>query len=132
MHAHTIYVDSFDLGQFWNVPVRITPFSQFPGETLRNANNNEADFYVATIESIDPPQPRSFTGRIIDLTWLLEEGPCLYVGDVQAGGPIREVDLPSNVNDGVIQSISQTYMVSGPFDDNFMFGKFDQSICVGL
>jgi hypothetical protein len=123
-------MDFFNVGQFWSVPVQITPFSDVPNETLRDVNSDEADYYVATVASTISPKPRSFSGRIINLTWQLEEGPCLYVGDVQAG-PVREIDYPSKVNDGVIEGSYTQYRVSGPFDGDFTFGEFDQSICMG-
>jgi hypothetical protein len=108
------------------VPVKITPLTE-TSETLRDPSSDRADYYVATLES--GSKPRSYTGLIVDLTWLLEEGPCLYVGDVQAG-PIREVSPTSNINGGVVESFYFRYIVSGPFKDDFMFGKFDESICM--
>jgi hypothetical protein len=112
--------------------VRIAGFSGFAGETLRDVNSATSHYLVATIASTIPSPSRSFTGRIMDLTWLGEEGPCLYVGDSHAAGPIRAVNLPSKVNDDVIEGAfsKTTYRVSGPFDDNFIFGMFDQSMCV--
>jgi hypothetical protein len=117
------------------VPVQITPFSLFPDETLRDPSSDVTKYFVATIASTIPSPSRSFTGPIRDFTWLSEESPCLYVGDVQAFR-IREVNAitrantPTKVNDGVIEFFFTEYIVSGPFEDDFMFGMFDPSMCM--
>jgi hypothetical protein len=108
--------------------VRITPFSQFSGETLTDASSDITQYFVATIASTIPSPSRSFTGPINPLTWLREEGPCLYMGDSQAFRA-GEISFPSDVNDGVIEAIDVTYMVSGPFDDPVIFGMFDENMC---
>ena len=68
---------------------------------------------------------RSLTGILSQLTWDLEEGPCLYVGDIQ-GSYIREIEEP---NDGVIEGLYSDYRVSGRFVEDFVFGSFDEEKC---
>jgi hypothetical protein len=108
---------------------------------MRDPSSDITQYYVATIASTIPSPSRSFTGLIVDKTnyklswpWLVEDGPCLFVGGSQADS-IREVNAlskantPSKVNDNVIESFFLRYIVSGPFNDDFMFGMFDQSMC---
>ena len=80
------------------------------------------DRYILNFPSLD----RSFTGRLHHLTWEFEEGPCLYVGNRQAGH-IYEVTDP---NDGVIEELYSDYKVSSAFsEENYAFGLFDENRC---
>lgn len=109
------------LGQFWNVPVGVTPYT---GQ-LRSGEQSQGRFVL----NLTTPgsEPRSFTGWLYNLTWEFEEGPCLYVGNRQAG-PIYEVRNP---NDEVIASLYSDYRVQSAFsEENYDFGMFDESRCV--
>ena len=70
-------------------------------------------------------EPRVFTGFFYPLTWDFKEGPCLYVGNRQAG-PIAEVDDP---NDSVIEGTYSDYLVAGAFVTDFEFGLFNEDQC---
>ena len=68
---------------------------------------------------------RSYVGMLHRLTWEIEEGPCLYVGDSQSFS-IYEVKEP---NDPVIEGIYTDYIVTEGFVDNFRFGLFEENRC---
>ena len=69
---------------------------------------------------------RSYTGWLYDLTWEFQEGPCLYVGNRQAG-PIYEVMDP---NDNVIEDRYKNYKVDSAFsEEGFDFGIFMEERC---
>jgi hypothetical protein len=107
-------------GQFWNIPVEVTPFN---GE-LRNGRQAE-DRFILNMSSL--AVPRAYTGSLEALTWELKEGPCLYVGNRQSG-PIYEV---TNPNDGVIENIYRDYRVDSAFsEENYIFGLFNEDRCV--
>ena len=72
-----------------------------------------------------PSEIRSYTGMLSLLTWELEEGPCLYVGDSQSDR-IYEIEYP---NDRVIEGLYTDYIVSGSFAEDFPFGLFDEEMC---
>ena len=110
-------------GQFWNVPVDIAPFSG----TLRDGRPG-TDRYVVNITTRGgtDTQTRSYTGWLFNLTWLFEPGPCLYVGNRQAG-PIYEVRNP---NDNVIEETYKEYRVSSAFsEEGYEFGIFMEERC---
>ena len=67
---------TFSAGQFWNVPVRVSPYT---GE-IEGWNTSEV-YYVVNVTRPGTNKVASFTGFIFDYTWESEEGPCLYVGD---------------------------------------------------
>ena len=114
--------NSFDaLGQYWNVPVSVTPFTGLlrPGEQAQGR-------FTLTLTTPDGSETRTFTGWLYELTWELEEGPCLYVGNRQ-GGPIYEVPDP---NAPVIAELYTEYAVESAFsEENYSFGMFDESQC---
>ena len=68
---------------------------------------------------------RSYVGLLARITWELDEGPCLYVGDGQSSS-VYEIDKP---NDGVIEGMYTDYIVSGAFDDQFKFSIFEIDKC---
>ena len=109
------------LGQFWNIPVEVTPFE---GQ-LRGGGQAENRFIV-NMSSL--AVPRIYTGWLDDRTWESEDGvPCLYVGNIQ-GGPIYEV---TNPNDGVIENRYSDYKVESAFsEENYAFGLFSEDRCV--
>lgn len=84
------------------------------------------DHFVVNMTTFQ--EPRAYTGSLFDITWGFEEGPCLYVGNRQAG-PIYEVASP---NDGVIENIYKDYQVSGAFsEEDYIFGLFNEDRCGG-
>ena len=108
------------LGQFWNVPVDITPYNgSLSDGTLAT------DRFNINIKGIGSSSPRSFTGWLYDLSWDYVKEPCLYVGNKQAS-PINEVATP---NDGVIESIFQDYKVADAFSEDYEFSLFDIVKC---
>lgn len=112
---------SFSAGQFWNVPVRVSPYT---GEI--GWNTSEV-YYVVNATRPGTNKVASFTGFIFDYTWESEEGPCLYVGDRQ-GGADREIQDP---NDRVLDGSSyKDYIVPELFSESgYKFSRFDDSQC---
>ena len=110
-------------GQFWNIPVSIAPYTGL----LRDNSQAEGRFVInITTSGSDPPVQRSYTGWLYDLTWEFQEGPCLYVGNRQAG-PIYEVMDP---NDNVIEDRYKNYKVDSAFsEEGFDFGIFMEERC---
>ena len=107
-------------GQFWNVPVSIGRFVADNSTGYDSAEN----LFVVNITS----GSRSYVGVLGQLTWELEEGPCLYVGDSQSDS-IAEIKRP---NDSVIEGVYSDYIVSEAFSGDFDFGKFDDAKCETL
>lgn len=109
----------YNAGQFWNIPVGITPFTgkNVYGKTMNNA---------FTVNLSTRGKDRSYVGFLYHLTWEFHEGPCLYVGDGQSGS-IYEIENP---NDGVIEGTYMDYIVSEGFVDDFKFGLFDKERCL--
>ncbi len=119
LKVFTIFL-SFNAGQYWNIPVDVTPFT---GQ-LRSGEQATGRF-VLNLTTFGSA-PRSFTGWLYDLTWEFEEGPCLYVGNRQ-GGPIYEVPNP---NDRVIAELYSDYRVESAFsEENYDFGLFSEDRC---
>ena len=103
-------------GQFWNVPVAVTPHNgDFDGV-------QRTDDYVITVDHPDSP-PRSFVGLRYPLTWEREYRVCYYVGNPQAG-PLREVSDP---NDPVIEGVYDDYKVDSLFATDYIYSYF--TIC---
>ena len=113
----------YSLGQFWNVPVDITPYNgSLSDGTLAT------DRFSIKVKRDKGNGTRSFTGLLYDLSWGHVEEPCFYVGSKQAG-PIHEVATP---NDGVIENIFKDYKVADAFSDDYEFSLFDSVKCSGL
>lgn len=106
-------------GQFWNIPVTISPYTG----PLRSGSRI-LDRYVINITS--GHHPRSFTGYMHHFDWDFDETHCLYVGDMQAG-PIYEVEKP---NDPVIEGDYRDYEVENGFSErDYKFGLFNEARC---
>lgn len=85
------------------------------------------DRYVINITHPDAADgPRLITGVLDDQTWEFEQDPCFYVGNSQ-GGPIYEVEFP---NDAVIEGGYEDYLVSGEFETEYMYSRFDETQCI--
>lgn len=109
----------FPIGQFWNIPVTVRNFTgqPRPGVSTRN-------FYTITVNHPRDP-PRTFVGRLYEMTWEFRPTHCLYVGNRQ-GGPISEVLDP---NDSVIRGSYQDYIVNGLFESSFDYSVFNSTRC---
>ena len=85
------------------------------------------EHYVINITSSMTQQSRSFTGRLYDLTWSFEDGPCLYAGSSNAG-PIYAVKDP---NQSVIEGNYFHYLVPDLFsEEGFEYGLFQEELCL--
>ena len=85
--------------------------------------NAHPDYPRYTVTVDRPDSQRTFTGIFYSFNWEFKGlgGPCLYVGNRQAG-PIYEVDNP---NDSVIQGSYEEYKTDGPFGTDFIYSKYD-------
>ena len=109
----------FYIGQFWNVPVDITPYTG-----LLTDGTVATGRYIVGITTSGVS--RSYTGWLYSITWDTKDGPCLYVGNRQAGD-IQEVASP---NDGVIESIYKDYRVESAFsEEDYVFRLFQEERC---
>ena len=107
------------LGQFWNVPVHVLNYT---GNYSGSTNNT----YIITVDHPDASSPlRRFIGELHPATWDGKRKQCLYVGSAQSGA-INEVDVP---NDHVIEGTYDNYEVSGLFDLDFQYNKFQEDQC---
>ena len=110
----------FAVGQFWNVPIDLSPFNG----TVRPGSSGE-NRYEIYFERDGSPR-RVFTGYFYPLTWEQKEGPCLYAGNPQSG-PIFEILSP---NDPVIEGTSADYQVPSAFNETgYIFSRFDAGQC---
>ncbi len=110
----------FITGQFWNVPVSITPYNG-----LLYGETPAVSWYIVNITTNGVN--RAYGGNLHTTTWDNTEEPCLYVGNRQSGAT-AEIRDP---NDPVIQEIYTSYEVKEPFveDDDYKFGMFDETKC---
>ena len=60
------------------------------------------------------------------MTWESEQGPCLYVGDSQAG----PVGVDEDPDDSVIEGTYQNYEVNSIFSSDFVFSHFEEYRCI--
>ena len=111
------YFSSIPAGQFWNVPVGITPYT---GLTI-DGTPEPSTLYIVNITR--GTSTRRFVGHLHKVGWEGRPGPCLYVGNRQAGG-IVEIEQP---NDGVVEGDYKDYQVSSAFsEENYKFGLFNE------
>ena len=109
-------------GQFWNIPIKVTPFN-FHGQATYDLQMQ--DLYQIEVSNTNS-FPRRFVAELYDLTWdPTRKDHCLYAGD-QQGGRILEI---SNPNDPVIQGVYTFYRTQGLFDSHFQYTQFNESIC---
>lgn len=95
---------------------------KFNGPTRFNTPTES--LYIVTIDHPTDP-PRSFVGRLHDITWEFRPTHCLYVGNRQAG-PISEVMSP---NDPVIRGDIDDYSVANAFESEFVYSVFNSTQC---
>lgn len=81
------------------------------------------------IVTLSPPssQPRRFIARRHSSTWDNRQLPCYYAGSSQ-GGPLGEIESP-HLRDSVIEGSYRDYILSGLFETQFQFTRFDTSEC---
>jgi hypothetical protein len=104
------------IGQFWNIPVDITPYSGPYGEE----NVTEAD-QIYDINFRPPGKPqRSILAELGSNTWDNRKKPCLFAGD-SYGGPIWEA--PPEYG-SVIEGDEDSYEVDSLFDHEFEYSQF--------
>ena len=113
---------SYCLGQFWNVPIQVEPYT---GPVQEGVNGD--NYYVITTNHPDEPQ-RSFVGWLWPLTWEYKLEYCLYAGQNQAG-PLYEI-LDDTVNSPVIFGEYTDYRLDTPYATNFSYSHFEESNCV--
>ena len=82
------------------------------------------NFYVITV---NPPGgiQRTFVGVLHPLTWENIPTGCYYAGHSQ-GGPVHNIDAPT---DSVIEGNYTEYRVSGLFETDFKYARFDEDMC---
>ena len=115
-HYHCILSTA---GQFWNIPISISPIT-VPGSTQRHF----------TVEVEYPGgNKRSFVGMLWPLTWEYRDEYCLYVGNGQAG-PLDEADTGGGPNDPVIEGDYSEYRVESGFGTDFKYAHFDETLCL--
>ncbi len=117
---YIIIVAVIVVGQFWNVPVSISPY-----RGVLSNGQLQTGWYIVSVTT--GATTRSYAGRLHRITWDKSREPCLYVGNIQSG-PIAEVLDP---NDPVIEGSFTEYVVKNPFyeDENYTYGKFNESKC---
>ena len=114
------HATAFIPGQFWNIPVTVTPHTGLLG------GQNRTDDYVITVRHPDSA-PRNFIGLKAGLTWESESTICYYVGNKQAGGIWGVSD--ARLNGPVIEGHYQQYKVSSLFSTNYMYSHFNEANC---
>ena len=101
--------------------------SEFNGVLKEESEYELSSRFTITVDHPDAPI-RVFSGFLQPVTWEFQRSPCFYVGD-QQGGPIYEVEEP---NDSVIEGNYEDYRVSGPFETEFTFNRFEEGRCIVL
>lgn len=110
-------------GQFWNVPISFVPFTK-----PINFQTIKGTLYVVTVTPQDGTAPRKFLGEFNVHTWDNSAGPCLYAGNNQ-GGPSWEQWETPEIPDSIIRGSYSDYRVSGLFNTNFAYSKFEEENC---
>ena len=112
------------LGQFWNIPIHVTPF-HFTGPVNYDLQNQE--LYLVEVEPKNS-DTRRFVAEYYPRSWDPNRPePCLYAGD-QQGGRILEIKYP---NDPVIENNYRLYNAQSLFGTSFRFSQFESSQCDG-
>ena len=115
-------------GQYWNREVNMTEFTgELNPELDPNDPSRNFTRFVINMTRGDPPGYKAFTGVFYPLSWEFKDQPCIYAGNRQ-GGPIHEVLDP---NDPVIEGTYRDYVVDGLFETEYVFGRFNESLCLG-
>ena len=114
----------FSVGQFWNIPVHVTPYN-FPGPVTYDLQAQEL-YQVDILSPTDSEILRQFVAEFSPRSWDHNRPEsCLYAGD-QQGGRTLEFSSP---NDAVIENNYRLYKTGGLFSTRFLFSKFNETIC---
>lgn len=114
------YVDYYCCaGQFWNIPVTISPIAPLTSNTLPSP-------YILTLSPPSSP-PRQFLARLYVNTWDKRDVQCYYAGSSQ-GGPLGELESP-HLRDSVIEGRYTHYIMDGLFETEFQYTRFDTREC---
>lgn len=85
------------------------------------------NYYTVTVSHPDSPA-RHFAAFFWPRSWEVVRGeyqPCLYAGSHQAG----RTDEIEGYGDPVIEGLYIDYIVSGPFDSEFAYSRFEENSC---
>jgi hypothetical protein len=115
------------LGQFWNIPIRVTPF-HFNGPIPDNPDALQSqELYLVEVRPADSSGTRRFVAEYYPISWDHNRPePCLYAGD-QQGGRIVEI---KRYNDPVIQNNYRLYRTAGLFATQFRYTRFQHQCAV--
>ena len=106
-------------GQFWNIPVQISP-------PLNPTMHESRALHTVTVSPPSGAQ-RRFLARLHSATWDKRSLPCYYAGSSQ-GGQLGEMESP-HLQDPVIEGRYTEYIVTGLFETHFMYSRFDTDQC---
>ena len=98
----------FHTGQFWTRRPQLFPFA---GQ-VSTSSVDVADLYTIEIFTGDL---RKIAAHFFFYDWWSRPGPCLYVGNQQAGPSYGKSRV--NPDDSVIEGDFSQYEVTGPFSD---------------
>ena len=104
-------------GQFWNIPLSITPYVGPYGDGTVDIADR---IYSVTVAYPGAPE-RTFIANYGKRDWL-DGRPCLYAGNSN-GGPVAEVKGSGSVIEGRYSN----YEVDGLFDTDFQFSKYNDN-----
>ena len=111
-------------GQFWNIPVRVVPFT-FIGQVKYDFQRQE--LYRVEVRP-ENSQTREFVAEYYPISWdQSRPEPCLYAGNQQGG---RSVEI-KNPNDPVIENNYRQYRTDSLFATTFRFSQFEAARCGG-
>ena len=114
----------YPVGQFWNIPITISPITS---STTPLTSNSLPPPYILTLSPPSPTPQRQFIGRLYYNTWDKRGSECFYAGSGQ-GGPLGELESPQ-LRDSVIEGTYTDYIVSSLFETEFEYSRFDSSQC---
>ena len=99
----------------------------YNGTVLDVAPDSNLNYYTVTVSHPDSPV-RQFAAFLWPRSWEIVRGeyqPCLYAGSHQAG----RMDEIEGYSDPVIEGLYTDYIMSGPFDTEFEYSRFEQRRC---
>lgn len=112
------------IGQFWNIPVNISPYHAQLSDEVRNDYDPDK-LYLVSVFPVGQA-PRRFIGELYHRSWDRSLKSCVYVGSSQ-GGQLRDIDGP---HDTVIEGVYQDYIMSdGLMGTEFKYRQFQSSYC---
>ena len=103
------------------MPIEVTEFTG----TLFDLQDQRDDRYTLRVRHPAVP-PRTFTAILQGVDWEFNRTPCFFAGNRQ-GGSVYEVLEP---NDSVIEGDYEEYIVGGPFETGYTYGRFVEGVCL--